>query len=49
MLWEELEKKFHRVCSGKMTAAREEDFDRAIDHLKSGDPVPFLQEISADL
>ncbi|MGV1989243.1 MmgE/PrpD family protein [Agrobacterium sp. 22-221-1] len=49
MLWDELEKKFHEVCSGKMTAAREEAFDRAIDHLKSGDPLPFLQEISADL
>lgn len=49
MLWDELERKFHEVCSGKLTAAREEAFDRAIDHLKFGDPLPFLQEISADL
>ncbi|QXC52991.1 MmgE/PrpD family protein (plasmid) [Agrobacterium salinitolerans] len=49
MLWDELEKKFHQVRTGKMSTAREYVFDRAIDHLKSGDPLPFLQEISADL
>ncbi|NSX89131.1 MmgE/PrpD family protein [Agrobacterium tumefaciens] len=49
MLWGELEDKFRQVCRGKMSAAREDVFDRAIDQLKSGDPVPFLREISADL
>ncbi|MBB4403030.1 MULTISPECIES: MmgE/PrpD family protein [Rhizobium/Agrobacterium group] len=49
MLWDELEKKFHEVRSGKMSAAREDVFDRAIDHLKSGDPLPFLREISVNL
>ncbi|WP_425644341.1 MmgE/PrpD family protein [Agrobacterium leguminum] len=49
MLWDELEKKFRQVCRGKMSAAREVVFDRAINQLKSGDPVPFLQEISDDL
>lgn len=49
MLWDELEKKFRQVCRGKMSAAREAVFDKAIDQLKSGDPLPFLREISADL
>lgn len=49
MLWDELEDKFRQVCRGKMSAAREVVFDRAINQLKSGDPLPFLREISADL
>lgn len=49
MLWEELKQKFHQACSGKMSTAREDVFDRAIDQLKSGDPLPFLREISVDL
>ncbi|MGI8397611.1 MmgE/PrpD family protein [Agrobacterium deltaense] len=49
MLWDELKEKFRQVCRGKISAVREDVFDRAIDHLKSGDPLPFLQEISADL
>jgi 2-methylcitrate dehydratase PrpD len=49
MLWDDLREKFHQVCKRKMSATREDAFDRAIDHLKSGDPLPFLQEISADL
>lgn len=49
MLWDELKEKFRQVCRGKMSAAREDVFDRAIDQLKSGDPLPFLREVSADL
>ncbi|CVI63119.1 MmgE/PrpD family protein (plasmid) [Agrobacterium leguminum] len=49
MLWDDLKQKFHQVCNGKMSTAREDVFDRAIDQLKSGDPLPFLREISADL
>ncbi|WP_421415301.1 MmgE/PrpD family protein [Agrobacterium tumefaciens] len=49
MLWDDLREKFHEVCKGKMSAAREDVFDTAIDQLKYGDPLPFLREISADL
>ncbi|WP_336509838.1 hypothetical protein [Agrobacterium tumefaciens] len=49
MLWDDLREKFHEVCKGKMSAAREDVFDTAIDKLKYGDPLPFLREISADL
>lgn len=49
MLWDDLRDKFHQVCKGKMSAAREDVFDRAIDQLKYGDPLPFLREISANL
>ncbi|WP_421612153.1 MmgE/PrpD family protein [Agrobacterium tumefaciens] len=49
MLWDDLSEKFHEVCKGKMSAARVDVFDTAIDQLKYGDPLPFLREISADL
>lgn len=48
MHWDDLKEKFHQVCRGKMSPAREDVFDRTIDQLKSGDPLPFLREISTD-